>query len=62
MRRLLNEHALSAHELKGSGRDGRITVQDVERHLDQKRRARCGGRRRHRGDADATAKMRRPAG
>ncbi len=36
VRRLLNEHALSAHELKGSGRQGRITVQDVERHLDQK--------------------------
>ncbi len=36
VRRLLNEHALSAHEMKGSGRQGRITVQDVERHLDQK--------------------------
>ncbi len=36
VRRLLSEHALSPHEMKGSGRHGRITVQDVERHLDPK--------------------------
>ena len=31
VKRLLGEHALAAHDLKGSGRNGRITVQDVER-------------------------------
>jgi 2-oxoglutarate dehydrogenase E2 component (dihydrolipoamide succinyltransferase) len=36
VRRLLDEHALSAQQLKGSGRNGRITVQDVERHLAQR--------------------------
>jgi 2-oxoglutarate dehydrogenase E2 component (dihydrolipoamide succinyltransferase) len=36
VRRLLNEHALSAQQLKGSGRNGRITVQDVDRHLAQR--------------------------
>jgi 2-oxoglutarate dehydrogenase E2 component (dihydrolipoamide succinyltransferase) len=36
VRRLLEEHALSAQQLKGSGRNGRITVQDVDRHLAQR--------------------------
>ncbi len=36
VRRLLNEHALSAQDVKGSGRNGRITVQDVDRHLAQR--------------------------
>ena len=60
VKRLINEHALSAHELKGSGRNGRITVQDVERHLEQKPAAAAGAPAP--GDADATAKMRRPPG
>jgi 2-oxoglutarate dehydrogenase E2 component (dihydrolipoamide succinyltransferase) len=33
VRRLLNEHALSAGEIKASGRNGRVTAQDVARHL-----------------------------
>ena len=33
VRRLLQEHGLDAGEIKGSGRGGRITVQDVESHL-----------------------------
>jgi len=33
VRRLLREHALSPTELAGSGRGGRITVNDIERHL-----------------------------
>ena len=57
VRRLLNEHALGAQELKGSGRAGRITVQDVERHLGQKA---AGVSPPPAGDADTTAKMRRP--
>jgi 2-oxoglutarate dehydrogenase E2 component (dihydrolipoamide succinyltransferase) len=55
VRRLLDQHALSTHELQGSGRNGRITVQDIERHADQKRTAAAA-------DAETTAKMRRPAG
>lgn len=35
VRRLLEQHALSAQDLKGSGRNGRITAQDVERVLEQ---------------------------
>jgi 2-oxoglutarate dehydrogenase E2 component (dihydrolipoamide succinyltransferase) len=65
VRRLLNEHALAAHELKGSGRNGRITVQDVERHLDQKPAAAPGAAAAGAAapsDVDATAKMRRPPG
>jgi 2-oxoglutarate dehydrogenase E2 component (dihydrolipoamide succinyltransferase) len=65
VRRLLNEHALSAHELKGSGRNGRITVQDIERHVDQKRAAATGTAATATavpGDADTTAKMRLPPG
>jgi 2-oxoglutarate dehydrogenase E2 component (dihydrolipoamide succinyltransferase) len=33
VRRLLQEHGLDAAQVKGSGRGGRITVQDVESHL-----------------------------
>jgi len=65
VKRLLSEHALSAHELKGSGRDGRITVQDVERHLDQKPVTPAGAAAPTAaapGDVDSTAKMRRPPG
>jgi 2-oxoglutarate dehydrogenase E2 component (dihydrolipoamide succinyltransferase) len=35
VRRLLEQHALSAQDLKGSGRNGRITALDIERHLDE---------------------------
>ena len=34
VRRLLEQNALSLQDLKGSGRDGRITAQDVQRHLE----------------------------
>lgn len=33
VRRLLKEHHLQASQIKGSGRGGRITVQDIEAHL-----------------------------
>jgi 2-oxoglutarate dehydrogenase E2 component (dihydrolipoamide succinyltransferase) len=33
VRRLLLEHAIEASDVAGTGRDGRITVQDVERHI-----------------------------
>lgn len=33
VRRLLAEHALDAHTISGSGRDGRITKGDIERHV-----------------------------
>ena len=62
VRRLLGEHALSASELKGSGRNGRITVQDVERHVGQKPVAAAPSGALPGGDADTTAKMRRPPG
>jgi 2-oxoglutarate dehydrogenase E2 component (dihydrolipoamide succinyltransferase) len=32
VRRLLKEHSLSAADINGTGRDGRLTAQDVERH------------------------------
>jgi 2-oxoglutarate dehydrogenase E2 component (dihydrolipoamide succinyltransferase) len=32
VRRLLAQHSLSATDINGTGREGRITVQDVERH------------------------------
>ena len=32
VRRLLAEHSLAAADVQGTGRDGRITAQDVERH------------------------------
>jgi 2-oxoglutarate dehydrogenase E2 component (dihydrolipoamide succinyltransferase) len=35
VRRLLKEHALEPNDIDGSGRDGRITAQDIARHLDQ---------------------------
>ena len=57
VRRLLDDHALSAQELQGSGRNGRITVQDVERFLDRKSSAPGAT-----GDGDSTARMRRPPG
>ena len=65
VKRLLSEHALAAHELKGSGRNGRITVQDVERHLEQKPAVAAGAAAPAAaapGDVDSTAKMRRPPG
>jgi 2-oxoglutarate dehydrogenase E2 component (dihydrolipoamide succinyltransferase) len=71
VKRLLSEHALGAQELKGSGRNGRITVQDVERHLGQKPAAAASGAAAPGaaavgaaapGDVDSTAKMRRPPG
>jgi 2-oxoglutarate dehydrogenase E2 component (dihydrolipoamide succinyltransferase) len=33
VRRLLKEHALNPTEIGGSGRDGRVTAQDVTRHM-----------------------------
>jgi len=33
VRRLLDEHSLAAENVKGSGRDGRISPEDVERHV-----------------------------
>jgi 2-oxoglutarate dehydrogenase E2 component (dihydrolipoamide succinyltransferase) len=59
VRRLLSEHAISANELQGSGRNGRITVQDVERHLAHKP---APGAAAPSGDVDSTAKMKRPPG
>jgi 2-oxoglutarate dehydrogenase E2 component (dihydrolipoamide succinyltransferase) len=35
VRRLLDEHALSPADIAGSGRNGRITAQDVARYLDE---------------------------
>jgi 2-oxoglutarate dehydrogenase E2 component (dihydrolipoamide succinyltransferase) len=60
VKRLLGEHALAAHEVKGSGRNGRITVQDVERHLGQKSIDSAAAAASS--DVDSTAKMRRPPG
>jgi 2-oxoglutarate dehydrogenase E2 component (dihydrolipoamide succinyltransferase) len=54
VRRLLNENALSAGDIAGSGRDGRITAQDVARHLDDQSAAPAS-------DAERTAKLKRPA-
>lgn len=45
VRRLLGEHSLTAANVTGSGRNGRITAQDVARHV---------------GDGDQTAKHKRP--
>jgi 2-oxoglutarate dehydrogenase E2 component (dihydrolipoamide succinyltransferase) len=33
VRRLLREHSLNAGDIAGTGRDGRVTVQDVARHV-----------------------------
>lgn len=35
VRRLLHKHGLAADDLRGSGRNGRITAQDVARHVSQ---------------------------
>ena len=64
VRRLLEQHALSAQDLKGSGRNGRITAQDVERLLNEsapKAPASAAGMSSA-SDIDQTAKHRRPAG
>ncbi len=45
VRRLLSEHSLTAASVAGSGRNGRITAQDVARHV---------------AEADQTAKHKRP--
>ena len=51
VRRLLNDMRCRARADRGSGRDGRITVQDVERHLDQKTlEASASGDARHHGE------------
>jgi 2-oxoglutarate dehydrogenase E2 component (dihydrolipoamide succinyltransferase) len=36
VRRLLQEHTIAAADIVGTGRDGRITAQDVERHAESK--------------------------
>jgi 2-oxoglutarate dehydrogenase E2 component (dihydrolipoamide succinyltransferase) len=36
VRRLLQEHSIAAADIVGTGRDGRITAQDVERHAGSK--------------------------
>jgi len=33
VRRLLEEHSIAAADIEGTGRDGRITAQDVTRHV-----------------------------
>ena len=38
VRRLLSEHKIAAADIDGTGRDGRITAQDVTRHLDAQAR------------------------
>jgi 2-oxoglutarate dehydrogenase E2 component (dihydrolipoamide succinyltransferase) len=35
VRRLLREHSLAPGEVKGTGRDGRVTAEDVARHVSQ---------------------------
>jgi 2-oxoglutarate dehydrogenase E2 component (dihydrolipoamide succinyltransferase) len=54
VRALLREHALEPSEITGSGEHGRITVADVERHIDREARAASGGGR----GAEATAGVR----
>ncbi len=39
VRRLLKEHSVSANDIVGTGRDGRITAQDVTRHAEAHARA-----------------------
>lgn len=39
VRRLLKEHQLDAAQIKGTGKDGRITHEDVQRYLDSPRSA-----------------------
>lgn len=36
VRRLLQEHSLAAGAIEGTGRDGRVTAEDVTRHLSQR--------------------------
>ncbi|MDP9088033.1 MAG: 2-oxo acid dehydrogenase subunit E2 [Pseudomonadota bacterium] len=36
VRRLLQEHSLAARDIEGTGRDGRVTAEDVTRHLSQR--------------------------
>jgi pyruvate dehydrogenase E2 component (dihydrolipoamide acetyltransferase) len=36
VRRLLAEHGIAAHEVHGTGRDGRITRDDVQLHIDRR--------------------------
>jgi 2-oxoglutarate dehydrogenase E2 component (dihydrolipoamide succinyltransferase) len=43
VRRLLSEHAIAAADIDGTGRDGRITAQDVTRHLDAQARSVAAG-------------------
>jgi 2-oxoglutarate dehydrogenase E2 component (dihydrolipoamide succinyltransferase) len=62
VKRLLSEHALSVQQVKGSGKDGRVTVQDIERHVGQKPAAAAAPGATPPGDAGTTAKMRRPPG
>lgn len=50
VRRMLNENSLTVTDVAGSGRNGRVTAQDVARHLDE---------RVH--DSEQTAKHRRPS-
>jgi len=45
VRRMLKEHGLEAADITGSGRDGRITLEDVERHLAAGSSASSGSRR-----------------
>jgi 2-oxoglutarate dehydrogenase E2 component (dihydrolipoamide succinyltransferase) len=62
VKRLLSEHALSVQQVKGSGKDGRVTVQDIERHVGQKPAPAAAPGATPPGDAGTTAKMRRPPG
>jgi 2-oxoglutarate dehydrogenase E2 component (dihydrolipoamide succinyltransferase) len=41
VRRLLQEHALAAADIEGTGRNGRITAQDVTRHVSDGARSRA---------------------
>jgi len=42
VRRLLAEHSLSAENIKGTGKDGRLTKEDVENHIKGKAQAAAG--------------------
>ncbi|HMK85859.1 MAG TPA: 2-oxo acid dehydrogenase subunit E2 [Steroidobacteraceae bacterium] len=42
VRRLLNEHALTAADVEGTGRKGRITREDIQRHLSESAARRKG--------------------
>jgi 2-oxoglutarate dehydrogenase E2 component (dihydrolipoamide succinyltransferase) len=45
VRRLLREHSIAAGDINGTGRNGRVTAQDVTRHVSQMRNV-PGGRHR----------------